>query len=138
MLLRPEVPRAATPLQRADRDGSAARAALDFARGPLLRWRLVIDFLSEREQDDLERAAASGEGWARVIRACFAEGARLLLGTDHTRSDAEIAAAALLDPAAVVRAVEEAERWCTARGLHLLGYPAEDPAGEWRHFLAVG
>src|SRR5260221_89832 len=99
----------------------------------------MIDHLSPRECADLEDAERRGLAWPRVIRGSFLLGTRLLLGIDRARSEGEIARAGSIDPEAARAAIEEAARWCNARGLHLLGFPVEDaPHGEWRNFMAVG
>lgn len=98
----------------------------------------MIDHLSPRECDELERILRSGLDWPRVIRSCYLDGTRLRLGSDLARSEKEIAAAAGIDPKAVRRVIADAARFCQEHGLHLLGYDAGDRAGGWHHFLAVG
>jgi hypothetical protein len=99
----------------------------------------MLEELSSREVDDLQRALREGSSWARVLAACFVEdGRRLVLGIGSARSEAEVARRSGLPGTEVRRALAEAARWCHRRGLHLLGYPEGEPAVEWRHFLAVG
>ena len=98
----------------------------------------MIDHLSPRECEEIERAAAGGQPWARVLLRVFLDGTRLVLGIDGARSEAEIAAAAGLERARVPEAVGQAARWCAGHGLHLLGFPGESGADGWRHFMAVG
>ncbi len=103
----------------------------------------MIDHMSPRERADLERALEQGQEWPRVICHSFLRGHRLLLGIDQARSDREIAEAGGIALTSVRAAIAEAARWCEARGLHLLGFPADDagpadPTGEWTHFMAVG
>jgi hypothetical protein len=94
----------------------------------------VIEFVSPREEADLRRAMAAGEGWARVIGLRFADGARLRLGSDRALAEREVG-----EPRADI---EKAARWCAEHGLHLLPYeeegPGGDPIGERRWFMAVG
>lgn len=98
----------------------------------------MIEHLSPREREELERAVDSGHAWAGVLLSCFADGPRLVLGIDRALSEAEIATASRIGRPEVREAIAAAARWCVGHGLHLLGYPVEDGAGEWRHFLAVG
>jgi hypothetical protein len=99
----------------------------------------MIDHLSPRECADLEDAERRGLAWPRVMRGSFLMETRLLLGIDGARSESEIARAGSIDPEAARAAIEEAARWCSERGLHLLGFSEEDgPRTEWRHFMAVG
>jgi hypothetical protein len=98
----------------------------------------MIDHLSPRECEELERAERSGLDWPRVIRSGFLDGTRLLLGSDRARTEREIEVAAGIEPDSVRRAIEEAARWCGEHGLHLLGYTTEGGGDGWRHFLAVG
>ncbi len=98
----------------------------------------MIEHLSPREREELEHAVDAGLAWPRVLRSSFLDGPRLVLGIDHARSEAEIAAASRIDRPEVRAEIAAAALWCVEHGLHLLGYPAEDEAGEWRHFLAVG
>jgi hypothetical protein len=95
----------------------------------------VIEFLSPREHDEVVRAEAQGQGWARVIRV-FLDGPRLRLGWDLARSDGEIANLAGLEDSASRPAIEEAVRWSVGHRLHLLGWQEQD--GGWRYFMAVG
>lgn len=94
----------------------------------------MIEFLSPREEADLRRALAGGEGWARVIALRFADGARLRLGSDRSLSEREVG-----EPRALI---DRAARWCAEHGLHLMAYdeegPGADPIGERRYFMAVG
>ncbi len=98
----------------------------------------MIDHLSPRELQSLERTLARGEAWPRVILECFVDGGRLRLGIDRARLESEIAAAVRLEPAVARAAIAEAARFCEAHGLHLLGFPADDAGRDWRHFMAVG
>ena len=95
----------------------------------------MIDYLSPREQEDLDGAARAGAAWARVVR-CFLDGARLLLGWDRAHSEDEIARLAGIDRARVRAAIDEAVRWCVAHRLHLLGW--QESADVWLYFMAVG
>ena len=95
----------------------------------------MIDYLSPREQDDLDGAARAGAAWPRVVR-CFLDGARLLLGWDHAHSEDAIARLAGIDRAEVRAAIDEAVRWCVTHRLHLLGWQEPDEA--WLYFMAVG
>lgn len=95
----------------------------------------MIDYLSPREIDDLDRAHRAGGAWARVLR-CFLDGARLLLGWDHGLGEDEIARRAGIERAGARAAIDEAARWCVAHRLHLLGWQDQDDA--WRYFMAVG
>ena len=95
----------------------------------------MLEYLSPREYDEVERAETEGRGWARVLRG-FLDGPRFLLGWDQARSEDEIARLAGIAPASVREAIEEASRWCVERKLHLLGWQEED--GSRRHFMAVG
>lgn len=98
----------------------------------------MIDHLSPREYDEVEQAAAGNEPWARVLRAAFLDGTRLVLGMDAALGEGRIAAAAGLPRGEVSEALGVAARWCTGHGLHLLGFPGDAPGDEWRHFMAVG
>lgn len=113
----------------------------------------MIDHLSPRECRDLEAGIGRGEAWPRILRDCFIQGSRLLLGIDRSRSEDEIAEAAAIGRDEVRGAIKEAGLWCIAHGLHLLGFPPEDaergaagpdgpqggaPSGVWRYFMAVG
>ena len=102
----------------------------------------VIDHLSPREMETLDRAEAAGELWPRALRRFFVDGTRFVLGWDDARSEAEMAAALAIDRAALRAALDRAARFCTERGLHLLSFegegPGEEPLGERRWFLAVG
>ena len=98
----------------------------------------MIDHLSPREHEEVERAAAADRHWARVLRGVFLDGTRLVLGIDSARSEAQIAAATGLDRSQVPGAVADAARWCAGHGLHLLGFPGESGPDGWRHFMAVG
>src|SRR5437899_5648848 len=123
------------------------------ARGRPCRGRRMIDHLSPRECQDLETGIGRGEAWPRIIRDCFLQGSRLLLGIDRSRSESEIAEAAAIGTDAVRGAIHEAGLWCVAHGLHLLGFPPDDseiggagpdgpragaPSGAWRYFMAGG
>jgi hypothetical protein len=98
----------------------------------------MIDHLSPREYEEVERAAAGHQPWARVLRAAFLYGTRLVLGMDAALGEGRIAAAAGLPRDEVRGALAVAARWCAGHGLHLLGFPGELPGDEWRHFMAVG
>jgi hypothetical protein len=99
----------------------------------------MIEHLSPRECDAIERAARDGAPWARVLRAGFLDGPRLRLGIDRARSESELArAAGTGGVAATQAAIREAGRWCVEHRLLLMGYAPDRPGGEWRHFLAVG
>ncbi|HEV8702531.1 MAG TPA: hypothetical protein VGV60_14760 [Candidatus Polarisedimenticolia bacterium] len=95
----------------------------------------MLEYLSPREYDDVQRAEIEECGWAQVLR-CFLDGPRLLLGWDQARSEDEIARLAGIAPADAREAIDEASRWCVVRKLHLLGWQEED--GSRRHFMAVG
>ncbi|HZM70315.1 MAG TPA: hypothetical protein VFB95_08115 [Candidatus Cryosericum sp.] len=94
----------------------------------------MIEFLSPREEEELRRAIERGSAWARVIARHFADGARLRLGSDLSLAERDLG-----EPR---EAIDEAARWCTGHGLHLLSYegegPGGDPIGERRYFMAVG
>jgi len=98
----------------------------------------MIDRLSPRERQELERALERGEGWARVISGHFLEGNRLKLGIDQAVSEERIAAVSGLDAVGLREAIVTASRFCAEHGLHLLGFPEAGPEGPWRHFMAVG
>ena len=95
----------------------------------------MIDYLSPREERDLEAAAQNGAAWPRVI-GCFLDGARLLLGWDHGLSEGEIGRRAAVDRSALRAAIDEAVRFCVTRKLHLLGWQETD--GGMHYFMAVG
>jgi hypothetical protein len=101
----------------------------------------VIDLLSPREMEELERAAAGGAHWPRVI-GLFAEGARLRLGWDLGVPQGVIACRLGVAAGATRAACGEAARWCADHGLHLMSFagsgPGEDPVGETLWFMAVG
>ena len=98
----------------------------------------MIDHLSPRECEELDRAERRGLDWPRVIRSGFLDGSRLLLGLDRARSERDIAAAAAISAVKVREAIADAARWCQEHRLHLLGYAPEGQEDEWRHLLAVG
>ncbi|HEU4401409.1 MAG TPA: hypothetical protein VFT43_04835 [Candidatus Polarisedimenticolia bacterium] len=98
----------------------------------------MLDHLSPRECDDLERAYRSREIWARVLREFYLDGTRLILGIDRSVPETAIAAALDLDRDAARAGLASAASWCGARGLHLLGYAGESPGEGLRHFMAVG
>ena len=98
----------------------------------------MLDHLSPRERREILGAAAAGQAWARVIQSSFLEGTRLLLGSERSRSESDIARAGGLDPETAREAIAVTARWCAGHGLHLLGYPGDDAAGGWHHFMAVG
>ncbi|MFQ5878168.1 MAG: hypothetical protein ACE5JH_10855 [Acidobacteriota bacterium] len=98
----------------------------------------MIECLSPRELEELERACGEGRAWARVIRDAFLEGTRLRLGLERARTEGSIAEVSGIDPEAVRPAVLEAARWCDGRGLHLMGFPAGGTGEEWQYLLAVG
>ena len=98
----------------------------------------VLDYLSPREYEDLVRAGRDGEPWARLLLEEFLDGTRLVLGIDSAVPEERLAAAARLPRAETRAAIAQAARWCLERGLHLLGFPGDDPAEGWRHFMAVG
>jgi hypothetical protein len=95
----------------------------------------MLDYLSPREYEDLEKAESQGCGWARVVRS-FLDGARLRLGWDCARSVDEIARLAGLADPDIGEAIDEAVRWSVGHKLHLLGW--QEPDGGWRYFMAVG
>lgn len=98
----------------------------------------MFDHLSPRECAELEAAAAGGQAWARVLRAGFLEGARLVLGIDRAPSTRRIAETAGLSMEATVVALREAARWCRVRGLLLMNFPEETADDGGRHLMAVG
>ncbi len=99
----------------------------------------MLDYLSPRECDEIDRAARGGAPWARLLRAGFLEGARMRIGIDQARTESDLAAAAgTADGETARAAIREASRWCVAHRLLLMGYAPDRPDGEWRHFMAVG
>ena len=99
----------------------------------------MLDYLSPRECDEIDRAARGGAPWARVLRGGFLEGVRLRLGIDRASAESDLAAAAgTVDEAATRAAIREAARWCVEHRLLLMGYAPDRPGGEWRHVMAVG
>ena len=99
----------------------------------------MIDYLSPRECDEIDRAARGGAPWARVLRAGFLVGARLRLGIDRARDESDLAAAAgIADAGAAVEASREEARWCVEHRLMLMGCAPDRPGDDRRHFMAVG
>jgi hypothetical protein len=99
----------------------------------------MIDRLSPREREELQRAQAAGEAWARLIAGCFLQpDGRLRLGIDRAATAGEIARATALPERDLQAAVAAAARWCLAHRLHLMEFPAGDPGADWRYLLAVG
>lgn len=97
----------------------------------------MIDRLSPRECAELEEADRGGAAWARVLRAAFLDGSRLVLGIDNAPSERRIAEAAGLAIPEVAPALSLAARWCRRRGLLLMAFPGGDGADR-RHLMAVG
>ncbi len=95
----------------------------------------VIDYLSPREYDEVAEAETRQRGWSRVLR-CFLDGPRLRLGWDLALTRGEIERRAGLAAATSGEAIDEASRWATRHGLHLLGWEEED--GSRLYFMAVG
>lgn len=100
--------------------------------------RDVLEYLSPRERDELDNACRDGMKWARVIRSSFVDEDRLRLGLDSCQSETAISCAARIERRDLREAIAEAARWCRARGLHFMGFPAEDPEADWQYLMAVG
>jgi len=98
----------------------------------------MLESLSPRECAELEAAAARGERWPRVITRLYLDGARIVLGMDSAASEARIAAVAGIERSVVAGEVRRAARWAVEHGLHLLGFPGEDPDEGFLHFMALG
>src|SRR5260221_12987986 len=96
----------------------------------------MIDRLSPRERQELERALERGEGWARVISGHFLEGNRLKLGIDQAVSEERIAAVSGLDAVGLREAIVTASRFRAGQRLHLLRFPEAGHGGACGRFSA--